>query len=149
MLKFTETMIGKPFTWRTNLYGDIAVHVEKFSPNGAVANLTIDGGPDATPCQRYPELADGIGFAVEGGLLKRMPQKRPSVLPERALAERAGVVSRRRADAIETVKDVSGAVVGLRGPRRVRTKAEQEMVIAQGMQRKRARRTASDAEVTF
>lgn len=71
-LEFTPEMVGRPFTWRTAVYGDIAVHVEKFSPNGAVANLTIDGGEAATPAQRFPELADGIGFAVQGQLIRRV-----------------------------------------------------------------------------
>lgn len=73
MLTFTEAMIGKPFTWRTPLYGDIAVHVKGISPNGAVAVLTIDGGEDATPAHRFPELSDGIGYAViaSGDLHKR------------------------------------------------------------------------------
>jgi len=66
-----QELIGKPMLWRTATYGDIAVHVAKLSPNGVVANLTIDGGPGATPCQRFPELADGIGFAIVGQLHKR------------------------------------------------------------------------------
>jgi len=71
-----QELIGKPMTWRTDMYGDIAVHVAKLSPNELVANLTIDGGPDATPCQRFPELADGIGFATRGQLVQRSTRPR-------------------------------------------------------------------------
>lgn len=75
MLTFDEAMIGKPFTWRTSAYGDVAVHVKLFSPNRSVAVVTIDGGPDATPCNRFPELSDGTGFAVKGQLFKRVSRR--------------------------------------------------------------------------
>lgn len=68
---FVPELVGRPFIWRTVNYGDIAVHVEKFSPNGAVAVLRIVGGEDSTPAHRYPELSDGWGFAVAGQLFKR------------------------------------------------------------------------------
>lgn len=70
-VEFAPELVGRPFIWRTVNYGDIAVHVEKFSPNGAVAVLRIVGGEDSTPAQRYPELSDGWGFAVDGQLFRR------------------------------------------------------------------------------
>lgn len=88
---FAPEIKGRPFTWRTAVYGDIAVHVDKFSPNGAVAVVTIDGGEDSTPANRFPELSDGIGFAVEDTLFKR-PTRARKATPVRDLAEKAGVV---------------------------------------------------------
>jgi hypothetical protein len=90
-------LIGKPMIWRTTVYGEVAVHVQKISPNGRVAVLTIDGGEASTPAQRFPELSDGIGFAILGDLSKR-PARRPlkrAGQPSNAirdLAEEAGLV---------------------------------------------------------
>lgn len=70
-IEFAPELVGRPFIWRTANYGDIAVHVEKFNWNGAVAVVRIVGGEDSTPAQRYPELSDGWGFAVAGQLFKR------------------------------------------------------------------------------
>lgn len=67
----TSVEIGKPYIWRTLNYGDVAVHVAKFSPNGAVAVLSIDGGSDSTPANTFPELSDGIGYACLSALVKR------------------------------------------------------------------------------
>lgn len=58
-----EILAGKPYVWKSTVYGDIAVHVTGFSPNGAVAILSIDGGEASTPAQRFPEWADGIAYA--------------------------------------------------------------------------------------
>ena len=70
----TFKLIGRPMLWQTEVYGSIAVHVTKISPNGRVAVLTIDGGEGSTPAQRFPELADGIGFAILGDLSQRPRQ---------------------------------------------------------------------------
>jgi hypothetical protein len=64
-------LIGKPMLWNTVNYGTVAVHIAGISPNGRVAILTIDGGKGATPTLRFPELSDGIGFAILGQLSKR------------------------------------------------------------------------------
>jgi hypothetical protein len=80
-IKFAPELVGKPFTWRTQAYGDVAVHVKLFSPNGGVALVSIDGGEAATPCQRFPELSDGTGFAVEGQLFKRVSRRTKPTLP--------------------------------------------------------------------
>jgi hypothetical protein len=90
VVEFNPSMAGKPFIWRTALYGDVAVHVSKFSPNGAVANLTIDGGEASTPAQRFPVLSDGIGFAVQGQLFKRPATRARKAQPVKALVEAAG-----------------------------------------------------------
>ena len=66
-----DLKIGAPMMWHSLNYGTVAVHVVGISPNGGVAQLSIDGGEAATPAQRFPELADGIGFAILGDLRKR------------------------------------------------------------------------------
>lgn len=88
-------LIGKPMLWNTNVYGTVAVHIKSISPNGRVAVLTIDGGEASTPAQRFPELSDGIGFAILGDLSKRAPAVRkprtrkaaPGMLPVLPTAE--------------------------------------------------------------
>lgn len=88
------TMIGKPFLWTTNAYGTIAVHVTGFSPNGAVALFTIDGGEAATPAQRYAEMADGSYFGMPADLHKRPSTRKPrDASAEKALAAAAGVIN--------------------------------------------------------
>lgn len=74
----TDLEIGKPYIWQTGLYGKIAVHLAKFSPNGKVAVLSIDGGSDATPARSFPELSDGVAFAViaRGEIIKRVRRTR-------------------------------------------------------------------------
>lgn len=64
-------LIGKPMLWNTEVYGTVAVHVKGISPNGRVAVLTIDGGESSRQAQTFPELSDGIGYAILGDLAKR------------------------------------------------------------------------------
>lgn len=72
-----EILAGKPYLWKSAVYGEIAVHVKGFSPNGAVAILTIDGGEASTPAQRFPEWSDGIAYAaLEHGELVKRPSRR-------------------------------------------------------------------------
>lgn len=88
-------LIGKPMLWKTLNYGTVAVHIVGISPNGRVAQLSIDGGEAATPAQRFPELSDGIGFAILGDLSKRVPpvrKPRKTANSVRGLAEAAGLV---------------------------------------------------------
>jgi hypothetical protein len=68
--------IGKPYLWKSLAYGNVAVHLTGCSPNGVVANFTIDGGEASTPAQRFPELSDGTYFALTGALNKR-PARKP------------------------------------------------------------------------
>ena len=92
----TTTLIGKPMMWTTTVYGKIAVHVTGISPNGRVAILTIDGGEASTPAQRFPELSDGIGFAILGDLTRRtrtLKATGPKGNAVRELAIQAGLVS--------------------------------------------------------
>jgi len=119
-----QELIGKPMLWRTATYGDIAVHVTKLSPNEMVANLTIDGGLGATPCQRFPELSDGIGFATIAQLVKRPSRSRKAVpvdpVPLSVQAKRVRkapaklartVPSERKAPVVLTLsKDVQAAI---------------------------------------
>jgi len=74
--------IGKPYLWKSLSYGNVAVHFTGLSPNGKVANFTIDGGEASTPAQRFPELSDGIYFATAGQLVRR-PSRRPGILHNR------------------------------------------------------------------
>lgn len=74
MLDLSTLKVGSPVTWRTTVYGDVAVHIDGFSPNGQVAILRIVGGEDSTPANRFPELSDGIGFATAEQLVKRTRQ---------------------------------------------------------------------------
>lgn len=68
--------VGKPYLWTTELYGKVAVHFLGYNPNGAVARLSIDGGADSTPANKYPALSDGIGYSV----VERCEiEKRPTV----------------------------------------------------------------------
>lgn len=62
---------GKPYLWKTSAYGTVAVHFTGFSPNGQVANITIDGGEASKQAQQFPEMSDGIYFAMPGQLAKR------------------------------------------------------------------------------
>lgn len=63
-------------------YGTVAVHVTGVSPNGAVLNLTIDGGPDSKQAQTFPELSDGVAHTVPEMLTKRPARK---TAPKKAL----------------------------------------------------------------
>lgn len=107
-------LIGKPMLWNTNVYGTVAVHIKSISPNGRVAVLTIDGGEASTPAQRFPELSDGIGFAILGDLSKRAPavRKPRKAQPIKALATAAGLLpaapvpNRTRRRSSETVTEV-------------------------------------------
>jgi hypothetical protein len=85
-------MIGRPFNWTTEAYGTIAVHVVGQSPNGAVALVTLDGGADSTPANRFPEMADGEYFAMPSALHKRPPTRTAKVAPERKPRGRAGEI---------------------------------------------------------
>lgn len=76
-----EILKGKPYLWKSDVYGNIAVHVETFSPNGKVAVITIDGGEAATPAQRFPELSDGRYFTVLSDLHKRPSTRAPRKAP--------------------------------------------------------------------
>jgi hypothetical protein len=67
---------GKPYMWKSEVYGTVAVHFTGYSPNGWIANFTIDGGEASTPAQRFPELSDGTYFALTGALSKR-PARKP------------------------------------------------------------------------
>lgn len=91
-------LIGKPMLWNTPVYGTVAVHIKGISPNGRVAVLTIDGGEAATPAQRFPELSDGIGFAILGDLSKRPATRKPR--------GRAGEI-RRQAEMGKVAKEVT------------------------------------------
>jgi hypothetical protein len=72
-------LIGKPMLWKTVNYGTVAVHIVSIAPStGRVAVVSIDGGEAATPAQHFPELADGIGFAILGQLSKRPATVRKS-----------------------------------------------------------------------
>ena len=93
-----DLKIGAPMMWHSLNYGTVAVHVVGISPNGAVAQLSIDGGEAATPAQRFPELADGIGFAILGDL-----RKRPRTVKPRG---RAGEI-RRQAEIGKVTKEVT------------------------------------------
>lgn len=93
-------LIGKPMIWQTEVYGTVAVHIKGISPNGRVATLTIDGGEAATPAQNFPELADGIAFAILGDLSKR-PATRA-----RKPRGRAGEI-RRQAEMGKVAKEVT------------------------------------------
>lgn len=90
MITLSKTIIGKPFMWETAVYGRIAVHIDGLSPNGRVARVTIDGGADSTPANRFPELSDGIGHATESQLKLRkvrVPVRRSGrVAPREATA---------------------------------------------------------------
>lgn len=92
-------LIGKPMLWKTVNYGTLAVHIKGISPNGRVAVLTIDlmqaGG--IAPREMYPELDDGIGFAILGDLSKRPTaaaarKPRKAANPVQALATAAGLL---------------------------------------------------------
>lgn len=67
---------GKPYLWKSGIYGDVAVHVVGFSPNGKVAKLSVDGGPDATPARNHLALKDGFGYCViSRGELHKRPRR--------------------------------------------------------------------------
>lgn len=72
-------LIGKPMLWNSEVYGVTAVHVVGISPNGRVAKISIDGGEASRQAQTFPELSDGIGFAILGELAKRPTRTRKIV----------------------------------------------------------------------
>lgn len=76
MLEIKE---GKPYLWRTLNYGDIAVHLVSVNETNGVLKISIDGGADTSPAQRYPELADGETFTLANKLFRREPRVRNTV----------------------------------------------------------------------
>lgn len=73
----SEVEVGKPYLWKSGIYGDIAVHVVGFSPNNKVVKLSIDGGEDSAPSRNHLALKDGIGYCVvERGELHKRPARR-------------------------------------------------------------------------
>lgn len=91
-----ESMLDRPFTWRTLAYGDIAVHVTGISTNDAVAVITIDGGEASTPAQRFPELSDGVYFALPSQLHKRTRPAKAAAKMSRS--QSASIVSQLKAE---------------------------------------------------
>lgn len=62
--------VGKPYLWKSEVYGDTAVHITGFSPNEQVAIISIDGGEASKQAQHHAELSDGIYFvSIESGRL--------------------------------------------------------------------------------
>ena len=113
--------IGKPYLWKSLSYGNVAVHFTGFSPNGDVANFTIDGGEASTPAQRFPELSDGVYFAPIGNLSKR-PARRKAAAGTRTLPTLPTAEEVRNVSAKEAVAMVKPA----RKARIIRT-AQQEV----------------------
>lgn len=74
----TLAVVGKPYLWKSNVYGDVAVHITGFSPNENIALISIDGGEASTQAQRFPELSDGKYFVVlnSNRLVKRPTRSR-------------------------------------------------------------------------
>lgn len=100
--------VGKPYLWKSKVYGDTAVHFTGLSPNGLVANFTIDGGEASKQAQNFPELSDGVYFALIGQLVKRPARVRkpkaaehPQVTAARAQATEN---ARRRKDVVKPVE---------------------------------------------
>lgn len=70
---------GKPYLWKSEVYGTVAVHFTGYSPNGKVANFTIDGGEASKQAQTFREMRDGCYFAMASELHRRTRQKAPRV----------------------------------------------------------------------
>jgi hypothetical protein len=101
-VKPEDVTAGKPYLWKSALFGEIAVHVKGFSPNGKVAVLTLDGGADAKQAKQFFALHDGIGFAVLArGELHTRPKR-----TNRAKATAAPVATNRPRPDVEQIMPV-------------------------------------------
>ena len=69
----TIITVGKPYLFKSGIYGDTAVHVTAI--HGDVIHFTIDGGEASRQVRDFPELSDGKYFAVSERIVKR-PSKR-------------------------------------------------------------------------
>ncbi len=65
--------VGSPYLWKSDIYGDTAVHVE--SVYNGVAMVTVDGGPSARQVREHPELIDTWPVITER-LVKRPSKPR-------------------------------------------------------------------------
>lgn len=99
MLEIKE---GKPYLWRTLNYGDIAVHLVSVNETNGVLKISIDGGADASPAQRYPELADGETFTLANKLFRREPRVRNIVRDVPGIGKVAVVTTEKSRIALDT-----------------------------------------------
>jgi hypothetical protein len=77
----TMAIVGKPYLWKSTIYGDTAVHIMGFNPHENVAIISIDGGEASKQAQRFPALADGKYFVAlnSGRLVKHAPQVKNTI----------------------------------------------------------------------
>lgn len=68
MLEIKE---GKPYLWKSNIYGNVAVHIESVNDTNGVVKVTVDGGTSARQVIDHPELAEGW-FVLPARLHKRV-----------------------------------------------------------------------------
>jgi hypothetical protein len=67
MLEIKE---GKPYLWKSDIYGNVAVHIASVNDATGIIRITVDGGESARVVIDHPELKDGH-FVVARRLHKR------------------------------------------------------------------------------
>jgi hypothetical protein len=66
-----DIKVGSPYLWKSDIYGDTAVHVE--SVYNGVAMVTVDGGAASRQVREHPELAEAWPVITER--LHKRPSK--------------------------------------------------------------------------
>jgi len=69
-----DIKIGAPLVFKSSIYGDTAVHVT--SIYNEVIHFSIDGGEASRQVRDFPELSDGMYFAIAARLWKRPTKAR-------------------------------------------------------------------------
>lgn len=70
----TIITVGKPYTFKSGIYGDTAVHVTAIHED--VIHFSIDGGEASRQVREFPELEDGTFYALSQRIEKRPTRAR-------------------------------------------------------------------------
>lgn len=69
----TLITVGKPYLFKSGIYGDTAVHVTAIHED--VIHFTIDGGKASRQVREFPELSDSTYFALSERIVRRSSVK--------------------------------------------------------------------------
>ncbi len=100
-MELKDIKIGAPLIFNSGIYGRTAVHVT--AVYNEVIHFSIDGGEASRQVRDFPELSDGMYFAIASRMEKRPSLKpaRPGKNPVQVLAEQAGIIK-------NTIREVPG-----------------------------------------
>lgn len=108
-MELKDIKIGSPYLFRSGIYGDTAVHVTAIY-NGIV-HFSIDGGEASRQVRDFPELSDGMYYAIPQRIQKRETK------PRKAAVGRVEIP----AEVTNTIRDVPGvgkvAIVSMDPPK--------------------------------